>query len=176
MSRQTGTVAKWLNHRGIGFITPTGQESQIGTDLLVHYTNIKQETEDGFKSLAEGSTVEYETTVDPKNPDKMIAINVTGVGGADCEKRPRGGRRRFDEANKEFQLYVGNLNPDTTWRELKDHFRQVGTVDRADVNSKSHFGLVRFTNAEDTQQAIDTLNGVELSGHALEVRRDNKAE
>ena len=79
--RQTGIVAKWLNHRGIGFITPDGQEAEVGKDFLVHYSNIKQEPADGFKSLAEGTAVEFETTEDPKNPNKLIAINVTGVGG-----------------------------------------------------------------------------------------------
>ena len=70
------------------------------------------------------------------------------------------------------QLYVGNLSYDTTWRELKDHFRQCGEVERADV--KRGFGTVRFTNAEDAQSAIESLNGVELQGRELEVRIDEK--
>ena len=28
MGRHKGTVAKWLNHKGIGFITPEGQEPE----------------------------------------------------------------------------------------------------------------------------------------------------
>ena len=95
MTKQSGTVAKWLNHKGIGFITPTGQESEEGKDLLVHFSQIKQESEDGFKSLAEGSSVEYDLEADPKNPEKQIAVNVTGPDGSDCEKRPKGqGKRR----------------------------------------------------------------------------------
>lgn len=54
--RLTGTVAKWLNHKGIGFITPDSAEDE-DSDILVHYQQIKQETEDGFKSLAMGSKV-----------------------------------------------------------------------------------------------------------------------
>lgn len=88
--RQTGTVAKWLNHRGIGFITPKGEEANDGKDVLVHYQQIKQESEDGFKSLAQGSQVEYELETDPKNPEKQIAVNVTGADGADCDPRPKG--------------------------------------------------------------------------------------
>ena len=90
MGRETGTVAKWLNHKGIGFITPDGQESEEGKDLLVHFSNIKQESEDGFKSLAEGSKVEYDLETDPKNSERQIAVNVTGPDGADCEKRVKG--------------------------------------------------------------------------------------
>ena len=57
MTRETGTVAKWLNHKGIGFITPQGQEPEEGKDILVHFSELKQETADGFKSLEAGSTV-----------------------------------------------------------------------------------------------------------------------
>merc|ERR1711920_580198 len=89
--KQTGIVAKWLNHKGIGFITPDGGDGE--SDVLVHYTNIKQTTEDGFKSLNKGEKVEYELETDPKNPEKQIAVNVSGPGGEDCkpkEKKPKG--------------------------------------------------------------------------------------
>ena len=93
--RKSGVVAKWLNHKGIGFITPDGQEPEEGKDLLVHYTQIQQESEDGFKSLAEGSKVEYDTEADPKDASKEVAVRVTGPSGADCEKRKKGqGKRR----------------------------------------------------------------------------------
>ena len=78
------------------------------------------------------------------------------------------------------QLYVGNLSWDTGWRELKDHFRKCGDVDRTEVaedrgGRKRGFGFVRFHTANDAQNAIDTLNGVEFMGRDLEVRLDNKA-
>lgn len=88
--RQTGYVAKWLNHKGIGFITPEGAESEEGQDILVHYMQIKQESEDGFKSLEQGSKVEYELEEDPKNPEKKIAVNVTGADGDDCIPKKKG--------------------------------------------------------------------------------------
>ncbi|MBN1962681.1 MAG: cold-shock protein [Deltaproteobacteria bacterium] len=48
-----GTV-KWFNDaKGFGFITPEGG----GEDVFVHFTSILAE---GFKSLAEGQSVEYE--------------------------------------------------------------------------------------------------------------------
>ena len=48
-----GTV-KWFNERkGFGFITPT----EGGEDLFVHFSGI---VGDGFKTLEEGQSVEYE--------------------------------------------------------------------------------------------------------------------
>lgn len=83
-------------------------------------------------------------------------------------------------AEEGCQLFVGNLSWETGWRELKDHFRQCGEVDRAEVaegsdGRKRGFGLVRFHSAKDAQAAIGKLNGVEFMGRTLDVRLDNKA-
>lgn len=52
--RQQGTV-KWFNaEKGYGFITREG-----GDDLFVHYSEIQG---DGYRSLDEGVTVEFEVT------------------------------------------------------------------------------------------------------------------
>ena len=183
--RQTGIVAKWLNHRGIGFITPDGQEAEVGKDFLVHYSNIKQEPADGFKSLAEGTAVEFETTEDPKNPNKLIAINVTGVGGANCEnfrgRKFNRSRGEGAEGEKEpivpgTQLFIGGLNEDTNWRDLKDYFKQCGEVKRADVFKKGGMGTIRYATLDDANSAIELLNGSELQGSKLEVRVDKKAK
>ena len=64
--RLTGKV-KWFNDsKGYGFI-----EQEGGKDIFVHYTAIQG---DGFKSLAEGQTVEFEITEGAKGPQ---ATNVT---------------------------------------------------------------------------------------------------
>ena len=63
-----GTV-KWFNEqKGFGFISREGEN-----DIFVHYTGIAG---DGFKSLQEGDTVQFEITQGPKGEQ---AINVTRI-------------------------------------------------------------------------------------------------
>lgn len=92
-----------------------------------------------------------------------------------------GGRGGYGRGVEEgTQLFVGNLSFETTWRELKDHFRQCGDVQRTEVIMSSTgqsrgFGTVQFSNKEDAENAINRLNGSELQGRELEVRLDHKA-
>ena len=68
----TGTV-KWFNDsKGYGFIQPDGG----GKDVFVHFSNIQGS---GFKSLAEGAKVEFETREGQKGPE---ATNVVPLGGS----------------------------------------------------------------------------------------------
>ncbi|WP_347329605.1 cold-shock protein [Marinimicrobium locisalis] len=67
--RASGTV-KWFNNaRGYGFIT-RGDDSD---DVFVHYRNIRGE---GYRSLAEGQSVEFELLEGDKGlqADDVIAV------------------------------------------------------------------------------------------------------
>lgn len=57
----TGTVKWFSDAKGFGFITP----DESGSDLFVHHSAIQGS---GYKSLAEGAKVSYETEQGPKGP------------------------------------------------------------------------------------------------------------
>jgi len=62
-----GTV-KWFNDsKGYGFIAP----AEGGKDLFVHHTNI---VGNGFKTLAEGASVEFERVEGEKGPEARNVV------------------------------------------------------------------------------------------------------
>ena len=63
-----GTVKWFSNQKGYGFIS-----DEQGNDVFVHYSGLNM---DGFKSLEEGATVEFEVVEGAKGPQ---ATNVTVV-------------------------------------------------------------------------------------------------
>ncbi len=61
-----GTVKWFSDSKGFGFIAP-----EEGDDIFVHFTAIQAE---GFRTLAEGDSVQFEIVDGPKGPQ---ANNVT---------------------------------------------------------------------------------------------------
>ena len=57
----TGTVKWFSDDKGYGFIKP----DDAGSDLFVHHSAVQG---GGFRSLAEGAKVSYETEQGPKGP------------------------------------------------------------------------------------------------------------
>jgi len=73
----TGTI-KWFDDaKGYGFI-----EREDGEDVFVHYSSIVGE---GYRSLAEGSEVEFDIEEDPKGPR---AANVVVTQAAPSNDSP----------------------------------------------------------------------------------------
>ena len=87
-----------------------------------------------------------------------------------------------------MNLYVGNLNFDTTESDLRTAFAAHGTVTSAriisdrDTGHSRGFGFVEMDDSQAAQSAMAALNGQELDGRALTVnearprapRQDNR--
>ncbi len=63
-----GTVKWFDNQKGYGFITP-----ENGKDVFVHHSAIKGE---GYKSLEEGQTVEFDVLAGPKGEQAANVVKL----------------------------------------------------------------------------------------------------
>eukprot|EP01084_Bolivina_argentea_P014557 27198_1 len=82
-----GTCKKFDTLKGFGFITVDDGSG----DVFVHYSEIQSQ---GFKSLAEGESVEFEIVV--QDDGRRKAINVTGPGGQNVIGQKRQQQQQFN--------------------------------------------------------------------------------
>lgn len=72
-------------------------------------------------------------------------------------------------------IFVGNLDFNTSEDELRNLFGTYGQVDRVsimtdrDTGRSRGFGFVEMVNTEDGEKAIAALNGTQLGGRTLNV-------
>merc|ERR1712238_298674 len=164
----------------MGATVLTGNDgSSIGCGIVVY-----QSARDAQRAIRELQETDLNGRPVRLREDRVSGTSGGRGGGGKSGRagRNRGGRNFGNEesVSEGTQLYVGNLSYDTTWRDLKDHFKQSGEVIRADVKTSDSgrskgFGIVRFGRREDAESAIASLGGVELDGRPLEVRTDHKA-
>ncbi len=81
-----------------------------------------------------------------------------------------------------MNLYVGNLNFDTTEDALRQAFAAHGTVTSAriitdrDTGNSRGFGFVEMDDSQAAQSAMAALNGQELDGRTLTVNEARPRE
>jgi len=72
-------------------------------------------------------------------------------------------------------IFVGNLDFNTSEEDLRQAFEAYGAVDRVSIMTDREtgrsrgFGFVEMTNAEDGEKAIEAHNGSQLGGRTLNV-------
>ena len=72
-------------------------------------------------------------------------------------------------------IFVGNLNFNTSEEQLRELFATYGQVDRVsiltdrDTGRSRGFGFVEMTNEAEAEKAIAALNGANLDGRTLNV-------
>jgi len=116
-------------------------------------------------------------------------------GGYGGERSFDRGERSFDRGERSFdrgaplrtptsggrQVFVGNLPYTTSWQDLKDKFRQVGNIIRADIlldttgRSKGQ-GTVLFESSHEAQKAIRLLDNTDFGGRIITVHEDKFAQ
>jgi RNA recognition motif-containing protein len=84
---------------------------------------------------------------------------------------------------EEKKIYIGNLNYDTTEDEIRGILEEQGlTPTQINLISDKYtgrpkgFGFVEFETEEQTQKAIELLNGKEVNGRTLKVSQAQKRE
>lgn len=100
MARITGTVKWFSDSKGYGFI-----EREGGDDVFVHHSNIAG---DGFKTLAEGETVEFEIQEDAKGPRAHNVVRGTEGGSGEPT---RGTGSSHAEGERPFQSPTDHSMP-----------------------------------------------------------------
>ncbi len=81
-----------------------------------------------------------------------------------------------------MNIFVGSLSYDVTENELKELFETCGEVTSAkiitdrDTGRSKGFGFVEMTNKADGQEAVDTLNGKDVSGRTIVVNEARPRE
>jgi RNA recognition motif-containing protein len=102
------------------------------------------------------------------------------TGGGVPQKRPRSGPPGSNRSiSIGRRLYIGNLSFETTWQQLKDHFRSAGPVLHADVMNDGEgrskgCAVVEMENAGDALRAISLLSNSVLDGRNITVREDRE--
>ncbi len=105
----TGSVSRWFNRKGYGFIhVMTSDSEHTGNDLFVHLSGINV-SNDGYKSLYPGEYVSFD--VDTTNDGRFNCVNLTGVlGGPLLIEHPEFRYKYFQKNPRNRE----NNNDDTT--------------------------------------------------------------
>jgi len=104
----------------------------------------------------------------------------TKVNGIDNVNNTIGGARNDNNVTVGRRVYVANISYETTWKHLKDHFRQAGNVVYSDIMADAStgrskgYGIVEFKSSEEALNAISKLSNSELHGRKLLVREDRE--
>ena len=123
----TGSVSRWFNRKGYGFIhVLTSDSEHTGNDLFVHLSGINV-SNDGYKSLYPGEYVSFD--VDTTNDGRFNCVNLTGVlGGPLLIEHPEF-RYKYFSRNPQNR----NDNP----RERSNNIEETNTNDKNDGNDEN---------------------------------------
>lgn len=101
-------------------------------------------------------------------------LNTSRVQGRSITIKPDDNSKARTPSQKSFALFVYNLPLTVTWQQLKDVFREVGPVLRADVavdrlGKSLGRGTVFFEKLTDAEEAVRVLNGAFFNTNRVRV-------
>jgi len=164
--------------RGFGFVefqTPEQAEAALqnmseteldGRNVLVRYSTAparpRREGNDGGRR-------EYNNDRNSRYPQRERSFG-------DGDRPQREPRQPKQEQNPDTTLFVGNLPFSTRWQELKDLFAESGNVEFVDMamgrdGRPRGFATIRMSTPDAAETAIAELNGHELEGRPMTVRK-----
>lgn len=141
-----------------------------GIELGGRNINVREDRED--RDLKEAYAADG-TEPPARPPRRPKAESDPAAAGAGAAAAPRG-------ESSGCQIVVHGLPYSYTWRELKDMFEGMGTIERADVvygrDGRSRgYGTVKFATQEEAQAAIEAVNGKDVDGREIKVNIDKFA-
>src|SRR5262245_55304053 len=108
--------------------------------------------------------------------------NAGWVGAASRTRRRRAHITPHTSRRRSMNIFVGNLNWETTEAELEQLFYAYSTVESVRIMTDRvtgrprGFGFVEMPDANEAQAAIEGLNGSSLAGRALTVNEARQRE
>jgi RNA recognition motif-containing protein len=129
---------------------------------------------------AEEAQEAINTLTDSELKGRMIFVREDReITGATCTGVASGRGSRGNSQSSSCSVYVGNLSYDTAWQDLKDHMRQAGNVNQANVlttdNGRSKgCGIVLYQKPQEAARAIRELQNSDLNGRPIFVREDRE--
>jgi len=118
-----------------------------------------------------------QTLHDTELNGRLIFVREDRESGAAAPAGRGGGGAGAGMGGEGCKVFVGNLPRDVTWMQLKDMFREAGTVVRADIAQgpdgvSKGFGTVMLGSTREAAKAIQMFNESAYNGRVLEVRPD----
>merc|ERR1711907_680967 len=87
------------------------------------------------------------------------------------------GKKGLNGIKPESKVWIGNLDANVSWKDLKEHFDQAGKTKWVEPFKKGKgkgTGGVGYSSPQEAQSAIEMLNGSVLGGAMIEVDVWNK--
>ena len=115
----TGSVTRWFNRKGYGFINVLTSDSEhVGNDLFVHLSGINV-SNDGYKSLYPGEYVSFD--LDKGEDGRFNCVNVTGVlGGPLLVEHPEYRYKYFQKNSRRRDNETEDVNETVEVEEVED--------------------------------------------------------